>query len=110
MSRNISSWLANCFGVSFWSLRPHDTRASALSMVLKRIGGMPILCPLQLMQVLINLSLSQGYDSFWSLVSFRLGDIRFWEDIWFGDISFTEAFPCPYSLSSLHNACVKITV
>lgn len=51
--------------------------------------------------------ISQCHDSIVPFLSLKLGDgsrIRFLEDLWVGRISFKEAFPWHYNISSLLKA------
>jgi hypothetical protein len=53
--------------------------------------------------------ISAGLSEFSKCSQFIVGDgkrVKFWEDIWVGDRSFSDAFPTIYRLSRLHNSSI----
>ena len=52
---------------------------------------------------------SSLYGEFHSLVAFKVGNgtkLRFWEDVWRGDVAFQIRFPSLYRLSINHNGSI----
>ena len=53
--------------------------------------------------------ISSLYGEFQSLVAFKVGNgtkLRFWEDVWRGDVAFQIRFPSLYRLSINHNGLI----
>ena len=51
-------------------------------------------------------SISSLYVEFWPMVRFKVGNgrrIRFWEDVWWGEVAFSIRFPDLYRLSRAQN-------
>jgi hypothetical protein len=54
-------------------------------------------------------NIRKGWSSFVSFTRFKLGNgskIRFWDDVWCGELALKEAFPILYGLSGDRDACV----